>query len=78
MGSLNARYKGAIFSRGNYIIFVDSDDIVLKEGLMKAYNHIKKYNLDIVEFHAIHERNGKSYIRRKCYKYLNIIYQPIN
>lgn len=77
MGPLYTRYKGAMFSKSDYIIFVDSDDIVLKEGLIKAYGHIKKYNLDIVEFHAVHERNGKNYIKRKCYTYLNIIYQPI-
>ena len=43
MGTLYSRYKGAIYSKGKYIIFVDSDDIILKEGLSNSYNYIKKY-----------------------------------
>ena len=77
MGSFYSRYIGTLNSKGDYIIFVDSDDIILKGGIIKAYEHIIKNNLDMVEFHAIYERNGKNYIRRNCYKYLNIIYQPI-
>ena len=77
MGSLYTRYNGAIHAKGEYIIFVDSDDIVLKGGLFKAYNHIKNKNLDMVEFNAVLEINGESFIRRKSYIYLNVIYQPI-
>jgi glycosyltransferase involved in cell wall biosynthesis len=53
MGSLNARYNGAIHSKGEYLIFVDSDDIILKDGIAKAYTHIKNKNLDMVEFHSV-------------------------
>ena len=77
MGSLYTRYNGAIHAKGDYIIFVDSDDIVLKEGVFKAYNHIKRKNLDMVEFNAVFEIDDTNYIRRKSYKYLNVIYQPI-
>ena len=77
MGSLYTRYNGAIHAKGDYIIFVDSDDIVLKEGVFKAYNHIKRKNLDMVEFNAVFEIDDTNYIRRKSYKYLNVIYQQI-
>ena len=77
MGSLYTRYNGAIHAKGEYIIFVDSDDIILKNGLFKAYNHITNKNLDIVEFHAVFEKNEMNYIRRKSYKYLDVIYQPV-
>ena len=77
MGSLYTRYNGAIHAKGEYIIFVDSDDIILKDGLFKAYNHITNKNLDIVEFHAVFEKNETNYIRRKSYKYLDVIYQPV-
>lgn len=76
-GALNSRYKGAMFSKGEYIIFVDSDDIVLKEGIMKAYNHIKSNNLDMVEFNSIYDNVTEIYINRNYYKYRDIIYQPI-
>ena len=61
-GALNSRYKGALYSKGEYILFVDSDDIILKNGIMKAYNHIKKYNLDMVEFHSIFDNITNAYI----------------
>ena len=71
MGTLNTRYKGALFSKGEYIIFVDSDDIVLKKGIMKAYNHMKKKNLDMVEFHSVFEINSSiSFINRRYIIYI--------
>lgn len=76
-GALNSRYKGALYSKGEYIIFVDSDDIVLKKGIMKAYNHIKKYNLDMVEFHSIFDNITNIYINRCHYKFNEALYQPI-
>jgi len=75
-GALNSRYKGALYSKGEYIIFVDSDDIVLKEGIMKAYIHIKRYNLDMVEFHSIFDNITNIYINRCHYKFNDVIYQP--
>ena len=76
-GALNSRYKGALYSKGEYIIFVDSDDIILKKGIMKAYNHIKYYNLDMVEFHSIFDNITNIYINRCHYIFNDVIYQPI-
>jgi glycosyltransferase involved in cell wall biosynthesis len=75
-GALNSRYKGAIYSKGEYIIFVDSDDIILKKGIKKAYNHIKNFNLDMVEFHIIFDNITNIYINKCHYKFYDIIYQP--
>jgi glycosyltransferase involved in cell wall biosynthesis len=77
MGSLNARYNGAIHSKGEYLIFVDSDDIILKDGIAKAYNNIKNKNLDMVEFHSVFDYNNETFISRRYYHYSDIIYQPI-
>ena len=78
MGALYTRYIGALHSKGEYIIFVDSDDIILKEGILKAYNHIKKKKLDMIEFHSVFEINESLiYISRRYYKFSDIIYQPI-
>ena len=76
-GSLYARYNGAIHSKGEYIIFVDSDDIILKEGILKSYNHLKKNNLEMVQFHSVFEDSNNIFITRRYYTYSNIIYQPI-
>ena len=42
MGSLYSRYNGAIHSKTKYIIFVDSDDLILKEGISNSYHYINK------------------------------------
>ena len=77
MGSLFGRSIGAINSKGEYILFVDSDDIILKEGLLKIYNYIKLNDLDMIEFHTIFEKKNSIYVNRRYYKYKNIIYQPM-
>jgi glycosyltransferase involved in cell wall biosynthesis len=78
MGALYTRYIGALYSKGEYIIFVDSDDIILKEGILKAYNYIKKKKLDMIEFHSVFEiSESLIYISRRYYKFSDIIYQPI-
>ena len=76
-GSLYTRYNGLIHSRGEYIIFVDSDDIILPKGILKSYNYLKKNDLDMIQFHSVFEENGIIYINRRFYNYSNIIYQPI-
>ena len=48
MGVLYSRYIGQKIAKANYSIFLDCDDIVLEEGIIKSYNHIVKFNLDIV------------------------------
>lgn len=78
MGSLYTRYIGSLYSKGEYIIFLDSDDIILKEGILKAYNHIKKKKLDMIEFHSVFQKGESyAYISRRYYQYSDIIYQPI-
>jgi len=77
MGSLYSRAIGGNLSKGNYIIFFDSDDIILKEGILKSYNHIRKYNLDIVQFLSINQKNETISIHKNYNKYKNIIRQPL-
>lgn len=77
MGSLYSRAIGGNIAKGYYFIFFDSDDIILKEGIIKAYNHITKYNLDIVQFLSIYQMNETIYTSNNYYKYKDIIKQPI-
>ena len=77
MGTLYSRAIGGNLAKGNYFIFFDSDDIILKKGILKAYHHIAKYNLDIVQFLSIHQKNQTIYTTKYYYKYKNVIYQPI-
>ena len=77
MGTLYSRYIGQKIAKANYSIFLDCDDIVLEEGIFKSYNHIIKYNLDIVQFHTIWQDKNSIYLKTNNYKYNRIIYKPI-
>jgi glycosyltransferase involved in cell wall biosynthesis len=77
MGSLYSRAIGANIAKGDYFIFFDSDDIILKEGILKAYNHIVKYKLDLVQFLSIMHKNEHVFTTKNFYQYKNVIRQPM-
>ena len=77
MGSLYSRAIGGNIAKGDYFIFFDSDDIILKEGILKAYNHIVKYKLDLVQFLSIIHKNETVFITKRFYQYKKVIKQPI-
>ena len=77
MGALYSRYIGQKIAQAEYCIFVDCDDIVLEDGIFQSYNHIIKYNLDIVQFLSIWQKGKIIYINTNYYKYNRIIYKPI-
>ena len=68
--ALYSRYKGAIYGKGKYFYFVDSDDIILKKGITNSYNFINKNNLDMIQFNSLWEKNNKTFINRRSYKYI--------
>lgn len=47
MGSSVARNTGTDAASGEYITYVDSDDIIAPDFIMYLYNLVKKYNADI-------------------------------
>ena len=79
VGTLINRNDGAISAKGEYLLFIDCDELLLNNILNITYNIAKKDDLDIVQFRAYW---GKNLIN--CYKYENygyihksdIIYQP--
>ena len=77
MGTLYSRYIGQKLAKALYSIFLDCDDIALEEGIFNSYNHIIKYNLDIVQFLTIWQDNNSIFLKKVNYKYSRIIYKPI-
>jgi glycosyltransferase involved in cell wall biosynthesis len=75
-GTLYSRSQGAIHSKGEYVIFIDSDDLVLQQGLYNSYNYIKFYNLSMIQFNTIFKRNESLSLSIRYYKYKKIIRQP--
>jgi glycosyltransferase involved in cell wall biosynthesis len=76
-GTLYSRSQGALLSKGEYIIFIDSDYLILREGLYNSYNYIKKKDLSMIQFNTIFKRNDTYELTIRYYKYEKIINQPI-
>ena len=76
-GTLYSRAQGALKSIGEYVIFIDSDDMILQEGLNNSYNYIKKKDLSLVQFNSIFRLNNSLILSKRYYKYENVIKQPI-
>jgi glycosyltransferase involved in cell wall biosynthesis len=76
MGTLYSRYIGELSANSEYIIFVDCDDFVLKDGIFNSYNYIKKTNIDIIQFHIVRQEKNKIFISNFSYNYKKTIYQP--
>ena len=75
-GTLYSRCQGSLKSLGEYIIFIDSDDLLLKDGLFNSYNYIKKKDLSIIQFNTIIKRNDNITFNSRYY-YKKIIRQPL-
>ena len=56
-GTFYTRFVGIVFSKGNYIIFADSDDFLLPDILGNAYNAGKKNNVEIVQYSYLTEQS---------------------
>ena len=52
-GQFYSRNKGILYCKGEYILILDPDDLLLNDILIKSYNMAKKYNLDIVQFYHL-------------------------
>jgi len=76
-GTLYSRIQGCLHSKGEYIIFIDPDDLVLKDGLYNSYNYLKKNRLSLVQFNSVFHSNNSLIFSTRYYKYENIIEQPI-
>ena len=66
-----SRCRGILESKGEYIIVIDSDDILINNILIKAYETAKKFDLDIVQFYIISgtiESSKKHLAREMKYK----------
>ena len=80
MGILYSRSIGVLFSNGNYIFPLDSDDMLLSNDVFKfIYNEIKDNNIDILRFKSISIWNLHDFFVQKNLKvignYKNIIYE---
>ena len=53
IGAFRSRNKAIYEAKGEYILILDPDDLLLNNILMKVYETAKQYNLDIVQFYMM-------------------------
>ena len=75
-GPFYNRNKGAIFARGEYLQFVDSDDMLAGNILEKAYIKAKNENIDIIAYLILKQFYNKKYYIFRENTNPNIIHQP--
>ncbi|SEI84028.1 Glycosyl transferase family 2 [Propionispira arboris] len=67
-GICSARNKGLTLARGEYIAFIDNDDVYLPDLLEENYILAKKYNADILKY-------GNQYIKQKNFQLMRFIHR---
>lgn len=52
-GQFYSRNKGVIKSKGEYVLIIDPDDLLLNDILIKSYETAKYYKLDIIQYYHL-------------------------
>ena len=75
-GTLICRNLGVLYSKGNYLILPDPDDIISKNILNICYKYAVKYQLEIIRFNTY--KGKRRFVLGNIYKQLEkkTIYQP--
>ena len=76
MGTLYSRYIGELHANGEFIIFIDCDDLVMENGIFNSYKYLKRNNIDIIQFHIIKQDKNQIFINNFSNIYKKTIYQP--
>ncbi len=73
MGASEARNEGFKFAQGEYVIFLDSDDVFEKDMMEELYSSACKFNADIAicEYDLEMEENKKNYTEKIFKSYMN-------
>ena len=57
MGTLITSNDGVLNSSGDYILFIDPDDMILEESLQNLYEVSLNYsNIDVIQFRAFRKK----------------------
>lgn len=70
-GSSSARNEGLVHAKGDYVYFVDSDDLVLESAVEKLLIKAKQADADVVIYSAYAFRNSPAERDTRFYSYKN-------
>lgn len=72
-GVMESRRKGIMFASGEWIAFLDSDDVWLENKLQIQVNYMKKNNIDFsyTNFSLIDHQNNQLAVNKHFHKYLD-------
>ena len=73
-GAFYSRNQGVLVSKGEYILVIDPDDLLLNDILIKSYEIADYYNLDILQYYVIKGSYMKNRIWEKNKYKSGIIY----
>ena len=72
LGIYEGRAEGARNARGEYILYMEPDDVLVNPDLFQDFFYYNlRYNLDIFEFSVFHQNEGQKGISFPSSKYLN-------
>ena len=63
-GQFYSRYKGVKMARGEYILVIDPDDLLLNDILINAYEFANYFDLDIVHYYHIKGKYNENVVRK--------------
>ena len=69
-----SRNRGVLLSRGEYILAIDPDDLLLNNILIKLYKTSKQYDLDILQYYVLFGSHHKNRIWQKVKYKSGILY----
>ena len=75
MGVAKTRNKGIDLAKGEYIAFIDCDDIIMSDYVNSLIEAINKYHTDIINFNWIDKRTNKIYRKPKNFAPWKAIYK---
>ena len=63
-GQFYSRYLGIKKAKGDYILIIDPDDLLLNNILKKSYEFAKYYDLDIIHYYHMKGNYSKNVLRK--------------
>ncbi len=75
-GLSEARNTGVKYSNGEFIYFIDSDDLLFQNALFELYIYGTKYNLDVIYFQFLRFKNEINIKKNQNMNNSNIILNP--